>query len=94
MEKLKTSLYLSGYILADAGYDVWLGNNRGNKYSRKHKILDPNKNAEKFWDFSWNEMGKYDLPAEIDYVLSNTGQDSLFYAGHSQVFNLYKYIFF
>ena len=37
-------------------------------------------------------MGKYDLPAEIDYVLSKTDQDSLFYAGHSQVFNFYKCI--
>lgn len=34
--------------------------------------------------FSWNEIGINDLPAMIDYVLRVTGQQQLFYIGHSQ----------
>ncbi|XP_065074233.1 lipase 3-like [Ochlerotatus camptorhynchus] len=70
------------YLLADAGYDVWLGNARGNTNSRQHVTMDPKK--AKFWDFSWHEIGLLDLPAMIDYVLEKTGQQSLHYAGHSQ----------
>ena len=36
-----------------------------------------------FWDFTWDEMAKYDLPAMIEFVLEFTGQEDLFYAGHS-----------
>lgn len=70
------------YLLADAGYDVWLGNARGNTNSREHETIDPK--MAKFWNFSWHEMGVLDLPAMIDYILDRTGQKSLHYAGHSQ----------
>ena len=72
-----------GYILADAGYDVWLGNYRGNTYSRNHTVLDPEHTRSGFWDFTWDEMAKFDLPTMIEYVLETTGEQELFYAGHS-----------
>uniref|UniRef100_A0A182SZJ5 Lipase n=1 Tax=Anopheles maculatus TaxID=74869 RepID=A0A182SZJ5_9DIPT len=71
------------YLLADAGYDVWMGNARGTRYSRKHIHLDPDRSRE-FWNFSWHEIGLYDVPALIDHVLSVTGQPRLHYAGFSQ----------
>ncbi|XP_031838473.1 lipase 3 [Nomia melanderi] len=69
------------YLLADQGYDVWLGNFRGNTYSRAHislTTLDP-----KFWDFSWHESGIYDLPAMIKHVAQYKQQNLRAYIGFS-----------
>ncbi|XP_031768044.2 lipase 3-like [Galleria mellonella] len=71
-----------GYLLANAGYDVWLGNARGNKHSRRHTTLSPS--CKEFWEFSWDEIGRYDLPAMIDYILLKTKEEKLIYIGHSQ----------
>ena len=49
--------------LVDAGYDVWLGNNRGNKYSSVHLSLTMWENPAAFFDYSFQELGEYDLPA-------------------------------
>lgn len=72
------------FVAARAGYDVWLGNSRGNTYSRANVSLDPDKNEKKFWDFSWFDMGTYDLPAVIDSIQAKTGGQKVAYIGHSQ----------
>lgn len=75
------------YILADAGYDVWMGNARGNTYSKAHKYYPTL--WQIFWNFSWNEIGVYDVPAMIDYVLQATGVQQVQYVGHSQGTTVY-----
>jgi lysosomal acid lipase/cholesteryl ester hydrolase len=37
----------AGFLLADKGYDVWVGNNRGNGYSMKH--IKYNTSDDQFW---------------------------------------------
>lgn len=71
------------FILADLGYDVWLGNNRGNKYSKKHVTMAPN--SKDFWDFSIDNFALFDIPDTINYILNVVGdQKKVVYIGFSQ----------
>ncbi|CAL8098430.1 unnamed protein product [Orchesella dallaii] len=70
-----------GFHLSDRGYDVWLANERGNGYSMRHTSLTPA--DPKFWDFSIDEIGFYDVPAIIDYVLNQTGHKKVHYTAFS-----------
>lgn len=40
------------FVLANAGYDVWLNNNRGNRFSKQHRYFDATVHEE-YWDFSF-----------------------------------------
>jgi len=71
-----------GFLLADAGYDVWLGNVRGNRYCKKHTSIDVT--SKEFWDFSFEEHASHDLPTMVDYILQHTQEQQLNYVGHSQ----------
>ncbi|XP_033217364.1 lipase 1-like [Belonocnema kinseyi] len=70
------------YLLADNGFDVWLGNCRGNLFARNHTTYVDLSYG--FWNFSWHEMGMYDIPAAIDFILEITGRSQLYYVCHSQ----------
>ncbi|PNY29079.1 lipase [Tolypocladium capitatum] len=70
------------FELVERGFDVWFGNNRGNKYSKKSIHCSPT--TVKFWDFSMDEFAFHDIPDSIAYILDTTGQKSLSYIGFSQ----------
>ena len=49
--------------IADSGYDVWVGSVRGTEYSMAHKDLTPN--DPEFWNFTWDDIARLDIPAMI-----------------------------
>lgn len=73
-----------GYMLADSGYDVWMANARGTHYSLNHTYLNPETDFAQFYNFTFHEIGYYDLPAAVDYILNATNYEKIFYIGNSQ----------
>lgn len=69
--------------LVDAGYDIWIGNNRGTMYSWDHVTLDSAKDPA-YWDWTWAQMGLYDDTANITAIKKAAGVDKIFYLGYSQ----------
>lgn len=69
--------------LADEGYDVWIGNNRGTEYSQGHTTYDAaGATAEQYWDFSWTEMSEDDK-ANILAIKEQSNEDKIYYLGYS-----------
>ena len=69
------------FFLLQEGYDLWLGNIRGNIFSSKHATK---KIKADYNNFTIDEFVKYDLPTMVDYVKSRTGVKKLSYIAHSQ----------
>ncbi|XP_075474265.1 triacylglycerol lipase 2 isoform X3 [Primulina tabacum] len=67
-------------ILADNGFDVWISNTRGTRYSRRHLTLDPAK--QEYWNWTWDELVIHDLSTFADLVFNQTAQ-KIHYVGHS-----------
>lgn len=73
-------------VLVEAGFDVWIGNNRGNINSLEHidrARFDWSNSGNRFWDFSVDEFGKYDFPAMVELICKVTGYPRIHYVGHS-----------
>nr|GMC92615.1 triacylglycerol lipase 1 [Ipomoea batatas]GMD01926.1 triacylglycerol lipase 1 [Ipomoea batatas]GME07638.1 triacylglycerol lipase 1 [Ipomoea batatas] len=70
-----------GFILADRGFDVWVGNVRGTRWSYGHVSLS--EKDKDFWDWSWQELALYDLVEMTRYIYSLTNSKVLI-VGHSQ----------
>lgn len=66
-------------VLANEGFNVWISNERGNKYSRVHKSKIPMKKG--FWDYSFHEMGQFNIKANIKFILEKTGKSKITYTG-------------
>ena len=69
--------------LVDEGYDVWMGNNRGTKFSNVND-QDGTWSLKERWNFTWAEMGLYDMPAQIQKVIDITGKPKVTVIGYSQ----------
>jgi lysosomal acid lipase/cholesteryl ester hydrolase len=70
------------FYLAKNNYDIWLSNSRGNQHSRSHISLTAK--DKRFWNYSFHEMGMYDLPASLDYIYELNGRRKIIYIGYSQ----------
>lgn len=70
-----------GFILADRGFDVWVGNVRGTRWSHGHVTLSVH--DREFWDWSWQDLAQNDMVDMLSYVYTKTNSKVLF-VGHSQ----------
>lgn len=63
-------------------HDIFVANSRATRYSNRHLSLYPD--SKEYWDFSFTEMGRYDVIANIQAIIKKTQQPKLVYVGYSQ----------
>lgn len=80
---LRHGTYSPAMLFYDRGFDVWLPSIRGTHYSSTHLTLD--RDSPAYWNYSFEELGKYDTRAFVDLVYTQTGRKVL-YLGVSQGF--------
>ena len=70
--------------IVDEGFDLWMGNYRGTKYSLGHTNPDPAYNTTyDFWNFSFEKMGLFDLPAFMDKIYEDNGGEKMHFVNTS-----------
>ena len=70
-------------LLAEQGYDVWMGNGRGTPYSN-YNTKDGTWSEEERWDFDWADMGRYDIPVFVDKIIEVAGKPKVTLMGYSE----------
>ena len=66
--------------LVDAGYDVWMGNNRASKLS--YCVEDLAASCKNDYRTFWR-MGRFDAPAIVNGIRKLTGQPKVSYIGYA-----------
>ena len=66
--------------MADLGYDVYIGNNRGTKYSQDHTTYAYN--SSEYWDYTLDGYAE-DLLANMNAAYSDSGNKTGVYYGYS-----------
>lgn len=64
-----------GFLLVDRGFDVWSMNSRETKLYSNHTTMS--QDDHRYWRWSFDEIGRYDVAACVDHVLEATGARKL-----------------
>ncbi|KAH7939652.1 hypothetical protein HPB52_015546 [Rhipicephalus sanguineus] len=70
------------FLLVDRGFDVWSMNSREAKPYSNHTTVS--QKEPKYWRWSFDEIGRYDVAACVDHVLKATGAPKLTIVALSQ----------
>lgn len=73
-----------GFFMVQQGFDVWLGNNRGNRYSKAH--TNPKISQYDYYQMSFENYGIYDIPGFYQKIFEfyQDKDQKIIYMAHSQ----------